>query len=98
MYLGRVTLFANKASLKLQWTAMAVWLTAVIFQVWEKFDVIVSVTSSCTCGLTILSVRERKRNNDLPAAELSDLVWWPLWPQLFEPHGDCDCDCDDDGR
>ena len=68
VYLGRVTLFANNASLKLQWTAMAVWLTAVVSQVWEKVDGIVSVTSACTYGLSILSVRKGKRKNDLSAA------------------------------
>lgn len=35
VYLGRVTLFANDASLMLQWRAMAVRLTAVLSQVWE---------------------------------------------------------------
>ena len=74
VYLGRVTLFAKNASLKLQWTAMAVWLTAVLFQVWEKFDGIVFSTSTCTCGLSILSVRRGKSNNDLPTADLDVLV------------------------
>ena len=29
--------------------------------------------------------RERNRNNDLPAAELSVLVWWPLWLPCGSP-------------